>query len=258
MTSGSDEIVRHPAADDAKKKASRPRRYRGHDVCDGRSSPPGHTDDRWQASPARCTRLIACLDLRTWNSKAGVSPKPFGPRGSTGRANPAVMRIRSDGPCDYHLEPAQSPDRDPGRVRPDRIRHLLGGESERRGLSRPDSAPGRGDHPEPRRQPRGDGAPDRHPARDRLERDAGAGIPAQHVGCRADRHQVPVRLRDRLLGVSTGGHQPHRLLSTCPKGSPPGSRPGARPARSSATSWKAPATRSTSSRPSRTGCSTGP
>ena len=36
------------------------------------------------------------------------------------------------------------------------------------------------------------------------------------------------------------------------------SRPGARPARSSATSWKGPATRSTSSRRCRTGSSTGP
>ena len=43
---------------------------------------------------------------------------------------------------------------------------------ERRGLSRPDSSPGRGDHAEPRRQPRGDGAADRHPDRDRLERHA--------------------------------------------------------------------------------------
>ena len=146
-----------------------------------------------------------------------------------------------------------------GGPRADRRRHPLGPRTERRGLSRPDAAAGRGHHPEPRVQPRGDGTTRRHPDRDRPERDAGPGGPPEHLGRRPERHQVPVRLRDRLLVGPPGGHQPDRLRRQPSAGRPRrGSRPGARPARSSDTSSKGRVTRPTSSRPSRTGCSSGP
>ena len=77
-----------------------------------------------------------------------------------------------------------------------------------------------------------------------LERDAGAGGPAEHLGRGPQRHQVPVRLRHRLLGGPPGGDQPDRHRSaTCRRGSSRASRPGARPARSSATCSKGRATR---------------
>ena len=98
-----------------------------------------------------------------------------------------------------------------GVLAPDRGRHPLGPRAERRGLSRPDPAAGRGHHAEPRLQPRGDGAAGRHPDRDGPERDAGPGGPPEHLGRRPERHQVPVRLRDRLLVGPPGGHQPDRL-----------------------------------------------
>ena len=116
----------------------------------------------------------------------------------------------------------------------------LGAQPERRGVSRPDAPAGRGHHPEPRGQPRGDGAAGRHPAGDGPQRDAGPRGPAEHLDRRPERHQVPVRLRHRLLGGPPGGHQPDRLRRPPRRGSSPGSRPGARPARSSATSWKGP------------------
>ena len=73
-----------------------------------------------------------------------------------------------------------------------------------------DSSPGRDHRPEPGSQPRGDGAAGGRSARDRAQRNAGAGGPAQHVDLRADRHQVPVQLRNELLGGPAGGDQPDR------------------------------------------------
>ena len=83
----------------------------------------------------------------------------------------------------------------------------------------PDAPLGRGHRPEPRRQPRGNGAPGRHPDRDRAQRHARARRPAQHVDRRADRRQVPVHLRDRLLEGPPGGDQSAELARrTCRQG----------------------------------------
>ena len=69
----------------------------------------------------------------------------------------------------------------------------------------------------------------------------GPGGPPEHLDRRPERHQVPVRLRDRLLGGPPGGHQPARLDRQPPAGRHArASRPGARPARSSATCSKGP------------------
>ncbi len=120
------------------------------------------------------------------------------------------MRWPSHGPRDHHLEPAQPPDRPPRHGAPGRRRPVLRVSPERRGLSRPDPAPGRGDHAEPGRQPGGDRAPDHDPARDRPQRDAGTRPPAQHHPRRAQRHQVRLHLRYRLLEGAAGGDQPDR------------------------------------------------
>ena len=120
------------------------------------------------------------------------------------------------------MESAQSADRDPGDSGPDRGGDLLGLSSERGGVSRPDASPGRGDHAEPGGQPRGDGAIDRHPAGDGAQRDAGAGGPAEHLGRGPQRHQVPVRLRHRLLGRTAGGDQPDRHGGQPAAGGPAG------------------------------------
>ena len=126
-----------------------------------------------------------------------------------------------------------------GDGRADCSGHPLGAKPERRGVSRPDAAPGRGDHPESRGQPRGDGAADLHPDRDGPERDARAEVPAEHLAGGAQRHQVPVRVRDRLLDGPAGGDQPDRHgQQPARRASTRVCRPGARPARSSATCWR--------------------
>ena len=48
----------------------------------------------------------------------------------------------------------------------------------------------------------------RHSDRNRLERHARAGRPAQHVDRRPDGRQVPVHLHHRLLEGAPGSHQP--------------------------------------------------
>ncbi len=120
------------------------------------------------------------------------------------------MRCPSHGPRDHHLEPAQPAGRPPGHVPPGRGRPVLRVPPQRRGLSGPDAAAGRGDHPEPGRQPRGDRAVDHDPARDRPQRDAGTRPPAQHDAGRAQRHQVRLHLRHRLLEGAAGGDQSDR------------------------------------------------
>ena len=51
---------------------------------------------------------------------------------------------------------------------------------------------------------------DRHSARDGAQRDARAEVPAEHLAGGLERHQVPVRVRHRLLDGPPGSDQPDR------------------------------------------------
>ena len=108
--------------------------------------------------------------------------------------------------------------------------------------------------PEPRGQPRGDGAAGRHPAGDGAERHARAGdlrstsiAGLNDIKCQFTYGTEYRAARQEVLNRIAA-------VDVCRRGSSPSCRPGARPGRSSATSWKAPATRPTSSRRCRTGC----
>ena len=197
--------------------------------------------------------------------------RPDRPRGRPGRVpsrpiarDPEPPALHPSGnathdPIDHRVELAQSPARPRRRARADRGGHPLGPRAERRGVSRPDAAAGRGHHAEPGVQPRGDGAPDRHPDRDRPQRDARPGGPPEHLGRRPERHQMPVRLRDRLLVGPPGGDQPDRLRRQPARRGHAGPLPlepdrRDRPLRPG----RARATRPTSSRRSRIGSSSGP
>ena len=168
---------------------------------------PADNDESVRLSVTAICQIPYCIEPisgRTYNSYNTQR------LGGCGTPRHGDVGARTDGPSDYQLEPSQPADRHPGRAGLDWLRHPLGDEPECRGLSRSDAALveviTQNPAPAPRRWSDWSAYRSRPP-----QRHAGARVPAKHVGCRPERHQVPVRLRDRLLGSPPGGHQPHRV-----------------------------------------------
>ncbi len=136
-----------------------------------------------------------------------------------------------------------------------RRRSLRALASRHRGLPRPLATARRDHHAEPFMVRRRDGATGHRAGRDRAQRHATSRRGALHLHLRPLRRQALLQLRLRVLPRSSGGPQPPPDALSCPTTCSRSSRRGRPSARSSAINSPAPATRSTSSRPRRTGSS---